>query len=316
MKTKKRTCKSIKKKNFLLLVIAGLVLIVLGGSLFFFINRQTKAATYNRESTYDNYSFAVNWSKKTGQALDKGDSCFFMGLQAMNFCLRGQFSKARDLYLKCKEIDFYRHPDIYKEAQGKPVTYNGTSFDMMVIWDYVCTKWPQVGARPSFHTRQSAFWDGRYRANWMFSAATVKPQIDYAMDHPYLGDDFFRNHLLMLKIGTSLALKEDASLRAKAGDYLKFLEEKTKVNGKVIPNLFFRYILGVSITTNNINTCYNYWFPQGYTGNSVCEWIFQRDPKVIDLYRSRNADTQFHFEKVDGKKLTLSEQFINYLRKK
>ena len=295
-----------KKKNFLPMIIVGLVMIILGGGLLFFVTHKTKAAS-GRESTYDEKGFVVNWSKSTNLAKDQGDSCFFMGLQALDFCLNKQYSKALALYKKCEKIDFYRHPSFYKKD---------TSFDMMVIWDYVALKFPQSGIkRPAFHYRVSQYWDGRYRENWMFSASTVKPQVDYMKSHVSLGEDFYKNDLLMLKIGTSLALKNDASLRSKAGDYLKTLEEKTKVNGKIIPNLFFRYILGAPISNDNINACFNYWFPQGSNGNAICEWIFQRDPKSIDLYRNRNADTQFHFEIVNGKKMTLSEQFIEAIKK-
>lgn len=251
---------------------------------------------------YDSYKFIVNQSKSTEESRDVGDSCFFMGLQALNYCMRKEFVKAKNLYLLCKKIDFYRHPTFYKKD---------TSIDMMLPFDFIATKWPNYGIeRPPFHTRVSKHFDGAHRAPWMFEPLTLLSEFSLRDKSPALGEDYYKNHLLILKAGTALNIKNNIALRKAAEKHVKKLEGLTTVNGKVISNLFFNWVLDLPNTFESSHLWFEYWYLLGNKINGYVEWEFQRDPRLRLMYGERYKDTEFHQE--DGH--TLGMQFFNNLK--
>ncbi len=338
--------------------IAGLSLtLVIAASIvgyYYFPSRQTKAAVPQEIlptptiDAYDSYHFKVHLkhtsnsdyifdygSGKNGDFGSRGDSCFWMGLQAMNYCLEGRFEKAYDLYLRCNKIDFYRHPDIYKDAKDdehkNDSNYNGTSQDMLIMWDYVTLKWPNVSGqygkweRPAFHTRQSAYPEGRNRQNYM-TPTFVSADLTYKISHPSLGNEYFENWLTMAKVAIlKLEGKDsDNKFRDKAREYLKILEEKTKVNGKIVPNVFFRYLLGIT-NYGDLNLWYQHWYLEKYIpalnkeviNNGSVEWEFQRDPTFRDTHRGWWPDTWWCDEVMEnGQRLTLGREFAEALAQK
>jgi len=97
---------------------------------------------------YDKHGWLVHRDVVTNQPCFQGDACFHMGLQAMLYCMIAEksegegdrekaelcWARAWELWVKCEEYDFIRHPLFVGDK-------NSTSFDMMVIWDFVCSKY-------------------------------------------------------------------------------------------------------------------------------------------------------------------------------
>jgi len=255
---------------------------------------------------YDNFGFIVNQNRVTGNTESIGDSCFFMGWQAFLFCLVGKFREAHKLYAKCAKIDFYRHPLLMKDR-------NGTSFDMMIMWDLVILLFPDVKSpqgrvwqRPPKHKRQSKFWDGRLaNRDLLYLPVVVNAQLDFMRWRKSLGDDYYKNNLIMVRGMISYLMHRKESTLRKIRRLTKVLEGKTNLpDGTTIGNPFFNWLCFGKGNLGDVKLYKAWW------GVGSCELSFQRDPTWRDEYRKRYVNIDFHREVISGKRLTFCQQFI------
>lgn len=250
---------------------------------------------------YDKYGWIVNYDKVNKCVKDRGDSCFFMGLQALCFLLQNKPDKARELYERVKKYDFIRHPSILEDRHSDYYKKNQTSYDMMVIWDYVANRFKTFGIQePPYHYRKSKFFWGRHRnrlmycrifgiiAGWIMKLILKTPFRDkFLMEH-------FKIHLFMLYLGTVYE-------KTKSKTVLKLLRSITKLCYHYLhyPNHFFYFISHMTPDEpwmRPIDNCH--------------EWVYQRNLNLG--CNKRHEEVEYHHEEVDinGKiKLDLSNQF-------
>ena len=250
----------------------------------------------------------------TGLPWGHGDACFHMGLQAMNYCMLAEkseaegnwekanlcWNKAWQLWLNCRRADFIRHPTWKDDA-------NATSFDMMVIWDFVCSKWPstkhinQLWWRPLFHYRNSKYWSGRHRAPWMFWPAVVVAEGLARLIYPPVMHRYFQGHIFMLKAATTY---ENTRSRLVLSVMRRFTKRIETITGGANP--FFRWLARLP---QHPKPLWINW------GQECTEWMFQRDIRLKkhyeELYGSRIA---FHKEEMpNGEKLCMGAQLLRLL---
>lgn len=269
---------------------------------------------------YDKHGWIVFRDVVSNQPCARGDACFHMGLQAMNYCMLAEkseaegnkekadlcWNKAWQLWLNCMRVDFIRHPTWKDRA-------NSTSFDMMVIWDFVVSKWPVNGFwldlqdertywwRPTFHYRKSKYWSGQHRARWMFWPIVVVAEGLVRLAIPPVMHRYFQGHIFMLKAATTY---ENTKNRTVLGVMRRFTKRIEKItNGG---NPFYRWLARMS---------QDRWPKWINWGQECTEWMFQRDVRLKkhyeELYGSR---IEFHKEEMpNGEKLYMHSQFLRLL---
>ena len=249
---------------------------------------------------YDQYGFIVNKHKMTGEALDIGDSCYFMFLQALIFCLDGRFDKARELHARCDKIHFYRHPLYY--AQNLPgFIKKDTSWDMFGPWDLLHYMFlGEELRRPQFEERESAFWDGRLKErDILVQPAAVKLELKYRREVLAIEDNYYVNNLALIKGRICYERTKNRTVLGSMRKLVKKLEGATTLpDGTTLPNPFFNWLCNNKL--GNVELYRDYW------GIGTDVWEFGRSPLWRDEYKKRYANTVFHKE--NG--LTFSQQFI------
>jgi hypothetical protein len=251
---------------------------------------------------YDEFGWIVNIEKDTQLPRDCGDSCFFMGLQALNFILQNQINKAKMLYERVKEWDFIRHPSVKHIGSG--YYNNQTSYDMMVVWDYIASRYSVFGFDyPPFHYRKSKFLTGRFRHPLMYFLPVgflvlfmllIVLGFKKLAEKWFFGKRFNKLHILMIY----LAIVYE---RTKNIYFLKYYRRLVRmIEGYLsYEHYFFRYLAHLPIMRS--------WRPR----RNCWEWVFQRDLRFG--CHPKNYLIQFHCEKVNGKELDLSEQFYEFI---
>jgi len=254
---------------------------------------------------YDEFGWIVNVDKETRIAKDRGDSCFFMALQTLNFILQYQitksrisYEKAKILYEKVKEWDFIRHPSV--KRFGDSYYNNQTSYDMMMLWDYIASRYGEYGFDyPPFHYRKSKFLSGRFRNPLMYLLPigfVVLLVLMFVLhlrslaERLFFGKKFHKLHILMVYLAVIYErTKSLMFLRC----YRKLVKQIEEILG--YEHHFFRYLAHLPIDKS--------WKPE----HNCWEWVYQRDLRFgCHPYRYL---IEFHEE--DGK--DLSEQFIEYV---
>ena len=284
---------------------------------------------------YDKYGWLVHRDVVTNKPCFMGDACFHMGLQAMLYCMLAEKSEAEgnqekaelcwawawELWVKCEEYDFIRHP-LFKDDE------NSTSFDMMVIWDFVVSKWPVEGfkywnpqshkggycvtkntassprniwRRPPFHYRKSKYWSGRHRARWMFWPVTVVAEGLFRLAFPPVMHKYYQGHIFMLRAATTY---ENTRSRAVLWFMRRFTKRVEKITETANP--FFRWLARL---------------PQGDRplwinwGQECTGWMFQRDVRLKPHYKELYGDRiEFHKEEVpNGVKPNMNAQLLRLL---
>lgn len=256
---------------------------------------------------YDEYGWIVNYDLKNKVFVDKGDSCFFMGLQALNFILAKRVDLAFKLYERVRKYDFVRHPTVLDKSDD--YYENQTSFDMMLIWDYIAARYSDLGFRcPPYRYRKSKYFLGKFRNPLIyvrFCGIIVLLVLKYLMRFKktveYFKNNYYKLHLCMLYFGVVL---EKTKSKFFKNLFRSFVNEVESKFGYI--NVFFRFLVGDEV----------------YVGKPVhnsCEWVYQR---YFDDCLERKKDIQFHTEKVKmqvnlsceeaveiQEELDLSEQF-------
>lgn len=253
---------------------------------------------------YDEYGWIVHHDRLTGKILDAGDSCFLMSIQAI---LYGYYydkainqgrsldaavykRRALELYQKCYERNFMRHP-----------TINNTSFDMMVGWDYFAARWKWC-APPAFEHRPSAYWSGRHRAPWMYSPFAVMAELLFRIVFPVTGYRFYTSHLLALKAAVCAELHGDLAVLGLFRQWILRIEKKMGYK-----NAFMRRLALMLIPADALIP----W------GNNIVEWEYQRNRAFKEIYRRQYTvitHTVFHHEDIpdveNPRPLLFVEQFL------
>jgi len=252
---------------------------------------------------YDEFGWIVNINKETKLPKDYGDSCFFMGLQCLNWILRNQIFKATLLYERVAEYDFIRHPTVKNPNSG--YFKNQTSFDMMLIWDWLSIRFG-LFPQPPFHYRPSKFFLGKHRHPILYSKLALYFSIiltfllrkipNKLFDLLFCGKKFHKLHLLFLYLSTVAEKFFSTTLFFQ-------LQKLTDKIEKILnyEHAFFRFLSRKPIM-NPIKPKHN-----------CHEWIYQRD---LRLGCNPNSDIiDFHCEKFGNKYLDLSEQFHEVITK-
>lgn len=252
---------------------------------------------------YDEYGWILNWDIKNQCFKDRGDSCFFMGLQTLCFLLQNKEDEAKELYYRVKKYDFVRHPSVLQKETAKGYWKNQTSYDMLVIWDYLANRFKYLGwlEEPPYHYRRSRYFWGKFRNPLMYLLPLgylVLKIFSFLLNFRFFRKQFlyehYRVHLVMLYFGVVL----------EKSNSMKFLRNLRKLVKKIeeysgFENHFFRFIARMDIR--------DFWKPQ----HNCWEWVYQRN--IILGCNERKDDVIFHYEKieVDGKvkELDMSEQF-------
>lgn len=251
---------------------------------------------------YDEYGWIVNFDVETQTFRDRGDSCFFMGLQALNFILADRIDLAKKLYAKVKECDFVRHPSVLDKEKAKGYWKNQTSFDMMLIWDYIAYRFGEYGfCPPKFHYRRSKFFWGKFRNPILYNKTIGNIFLSillflwkFRKIREYYKENYHKLHLLILYLGTIFEKNKDDFFLYRLQDFVENIE---KEYGYVNP--FFRFLIYKGVEKKYYKPIHN-----------CCEWAYQRERWYCKYTRN---DIIFHQEKceVDGeeKSLDLAEQF-------
>lgn len=261
---------------------------------------------------YDNYGWILNLNEKEMVLEDRGDSCFFMGLQALNFLLQGEVNRAKELYRRVKKYDFVRHPSVLDEEIAGGYWKNQTSYDMLVIWDLISNRFPNIGIEePPYHYRRSRYFFGSFRFKKMYSviiAIFVYGLMSLVFKINYIFKKvcqkrFHHIHTIMLYFGVVLAKLKNKN-NIKGFTFLKGLLKKfiTKIEKELgYEHIFFRWLI----------------FDEDLSGgpiiyHNIHEWVWQRNLKVNPFNRHFRWK-RFHYElcKVEGEivEVDLSEQF-------
>lgn len=254
---------------------------------------------------YDKYGWIIHFDRFTCHDLDVGDSCFFMGIQAVLYgfwydkmincgkTLEAAVFKRRalDLYEKCAEVNFMRHP-----------TINDTSYDMMAPWDYFCARWEWVPA-PPYEYRPSAYWTGRHRGAWMYDPLIVMATLLFRAAFPITGRRCYMSHLLALRAAACYYLTGDLAVLRLFRWWVTCVEKKLGY-----PNAFFRRLALMLIPKESLAR----W------GDGIVEWEYQRDRALKEVYKRQYTiytHTEFHQESIPGagfpesRLMTFAEQF-------
>jgi len=252
---------------------------------------------------YDEFGWIVNIDKSTHLPRDYGDSCFFMGLQALNWLLRNQIFKATSLYERVAEFDFIRHPLVKNYGSG--YFKNQTSFDMMLIWDYLAIRF-KLFPQPPFHYRPSKFFLGKHRHPILYSKLALFFSIvltfllrkipNNLFDFLFCRKRFHKLHLTFLYLATVAEKFFSTTL------FLQLQKLTEKIESIIgYEHAFFRFLSRKPI--NN----------PPRPKHNCHEWVYQRD---LRLDCNPNADLiEFHNEKIGNKRLDLSEQFYEAIKK-
>lgn len=252
---------------------------------------------------YDKYGWIVNSDRKTEKEKDHGDSCFFMGLQCLCFLLRNKEEEAKKLYERVKKYDFLRHPTVLDHDSGYYKKGNLTSYDMLVIWDYLANRFKHLKwlKEPPYHYRKSKFFWGKYRHPAMYNryiaytaAYIFKLILKTPFKWKFLGK-YFKCHLFMLYLGTAYEKSEWYPLLKIMREIVKTIEANLHYE-----NHFFKFITHqepVETWARPPDNCH--------------EWVYQRNMN-LGCNEKRNRIV-FHHEPVQMDNriefLDLSNQF-------
>lgn len=243
---------------------------------------------------YDCWGWIVNWNVRDRIFEDRGDSCFFMGLQALNFILAGRVDLAKELYERVKRYDFVRHPSVLSKETAGSYWKNQTSLDMMLIWDYIAYRYGEDGFEPPpFHYRRSKFFWGKFRSPFLYSKIVGSIFLSVLLFlwrfrrlREYYQKNYHRLHLVILYLATVFEKnKSDFNIQEfflyKFQNFIKDVEREYNYK-----NPFFRFLARMEIDEDNSFKLIH----------NSCEWIYQRYP--CERLESRE-DKIFHSEKVD-----------------
>ena len=272
----------------------------------------------------DKHGWLVNLDVVTNKPWGHGDACFHMGIQAMNYCMLAEkseregnkekadlcWNKAYELWRACEDADFIRHPLLVGDK-------NSTSFDMMVIWDFVVSKWRYCKGvplhegsaqtcnykwhRPEFHYRKSKYWSGRHRAKWMFWPVVVVAEGLVRLAIPPVMHRYFQGHIFMLKAATTYENTKSRIVLDVMRRFTKRIEKITRT-----ANPFFRWLSGSS---------QHYWPKWINWGQGITWWMFQRDARLRNYFKKLyGSRIEFHKEEMsNGEKLCANAQFLRLL---
>lgn len=273
---------------------------------------------------YDSYGFIVNKNLETGEFCDYGDSTFFMGLQALNFILYGEFDKAIQLYNKCKSIDFFRHPKVLDPFNSYYRSKNQTSYDILVIWDFLCNRYPALfKEEPLYHYRKSKYFWGKHRNKKMY--CSIIGLLILLFSFPtilalwrYFKKRFHKIHIFMLYLAVCFYKIEN--------NYTKFFRNKKLIKSflyKILYEIFhffaknLVYLIEHKLKYKHLFFRFLFYMDTIYQEfsrpeHNAWEWIYQHN---LNLEPRSKKPIEFHYEEIDRKKLDLSEQFYYALLK-
>lgn len=263
---------------------------------------------------YDEYGWIVNWDVKNQSFKDRGDSCFFMGLQALNFILANRIDLAKELYERVKKYDFVRHPSVLSKETAGGYWKNQTSLDMLMIWDYIAYRYKGYGFEPPpFHYRRSKFFWGKFRCPLLYSKTIGSILLflfsffwKFCFIREFFKERYHKLHLFMLYLATILEKnKEDNKFFSSFLLKFRSLVGRLQREGETTRiNLFFRYLAHLEPLV----------WPK--PTHNCCEWAYQR--RGLGEGDTRK-DVIFHYERCKIVKetstieeevdLDLSEQF-------
>lgn len=271
---------------------------------------------------FDKYGFIVNKDLKSGQICDYGDSTFFMGLQALNYILSGQISKAKKLYELCRQIDFLRHPLVLDSNNSYYKSKNQTSYDMLLIWDWLCSRYNKLFPNePEYHYRNSKFFWGKHRNklmyNFMIGTIVLLTFIPiFILFKKYFLKKFHKVHLMMLYFATVYE-KKILDLIKKHSKCGEFIKKCKKINNYLKLARFLIKLIEKSL--NYEHHFFRFLFYMKYENlnpiprHNQAEWIYQRN---LNHLPEQRIDKEFHYIKFNKRKLDLSEQFYEFAIKK
>lgn len=194
---------------------------------------------------FDSYGFVVNRYTPENRFIDKGDSCFRMGLLALIYFLKGGTVNVQHLHSKCKGIDFNRHP-----------TIGETSRDQLLPWHFLSAYSNGIYSAPEFKTRKGKY---QWLPSWIFLPCFAKSVLKVSK-YGFLGGGHYTYHLRMLIAGTSYHRYKNRSVLKEMQKFAVWYSQN------YYNNIFFNWMAMLELGEDPWVNKHNY-----------TDWGYQRD---------------------------------------